>query len=143
MCSTHYASQQELMRHLHQMHSGYFKRHIQYSINFRRPYNQEYQDSQLQNTQNTRPAHQAKCDFHVCGLCDKVTKQKAQFYKHMREEHPQYVRENWFHCSNCQKAYLNLRALKVHLHHCCNNTLAPTFGDVDLDAIDFHLHWLQ
>ena len=143
MCSTYYASQQELMRHLHQMHSGYFKRHIQYSINFRRPYNQEYQDSQLQNTQNTRHAHQAKCDFHVCELCAKVTKRKEQYYKHMRQEHPQYVRENWFHCSNCQKAYVTMRALKVHLHHCCNNTLAPTFGDVDLDAIDFHLHWLQ
>ena len=137
MCSTYYASQQELMQHLHQRHSKYFTRHIRYSSEFRRPYNQVNQDIQLQNT---RPAPQAKRNFRVCGLCDKVTKQKAQFYKHMREDHPQYVRENWFHCSYCQSAFPDKWTLNAHLHHCC--TLSPVFDDVDLDATDFQLHWL-
>ena len=146
MCSTYYASQQELMRHLHHMHSGYFKRHIRSTNNSRpsRPFNQVIPPQTSRPTpQDILTSPRVWSDFHVCVLCAKVTTHKDQHYKHMRQEHAQYVSENWFHCSNCQKAYLNMRAFKAHLYHCCNNTLAPTFGDVDLDAIDFHLHWLQ
>ena len=140
MCSIYYASNhQELMRHLYEMHSGYYKRHIRSSNS--RPFNQ------VIPSQTPRPTPQVKNDFQVCVLCANVTRHKAQHYKHMRQEHAQYVKENWFHCSNCQRAFPDKRPLKAHSNTCykvtTTETLAPMLGDVDLDSIDSQLHWLQ
>ena len=138
------------MRHLYQKHSGYYKRHIQ-SNNSEpsRPFK-----NQVILPQTSRPIPQdiltnpqGKRDFNVCELCANVSAQKAEYYKHMRQEHTQYVSENWFQCSNCQLAYPDKRTLKAHsnLYSCryTVSTLAPILGDVDLDSIDFQLHWLR
>ena len=117
------------------------ERHIRAKNNPRlsRPCNQDPQTSRP-TPQDILTNPQAWSNFHVCVLCAKVTTQKAQHYKHMRQEHPQYVRENWFHCSYCQSAFPDKWTLNAHLYHCY--TLSPVSGDVDLDSTDFQLHWL-
>ena len=138
------------MRHLHHMHSGYFKRHIRSTNNSRpsRPFNQVIPPQTSRPTpQDILTSPRVWSDFHVCVLCANVTTHKDQHYKHMRQEHAQYVSENWFHCSNCQLAFPDKQTLKSHSNsHSYRYTigpLAPMLGDVDLDSIDFQLHWLQ
>ena len=86
--------------------------------------------------QHLRQMHLAYFERHI----RLSSKNNPRHYKHMRQEHPQYVRENWFHCSYCQSAFPDKWTLNAHLYHCY--TLSPVSDDVDLDSTDFQLHWL-